>query len=903
MKNIKIVLTILILIILSNISYAQVTAVLLQPPPFRFNATDLWRVTLTNAGEPVSIYMKAIARKNNAVLVEATSSIFTLQKSLAPKLVNASSISPIDLKKNSNEIDDAFRTTGSLPSGKYNICIYVYASGTNMLLSEYCNDYEVLKTVKGELISPRDQEEIRSMFPIFNWMPPSPITPGNMVTYEINIVEILERQTAYYALSANPSIYSKNNITTGLFQYPVAALPLENGRRYAWRIKTFLNGGFLDVSEVREFTYNGRMITGKSFNDSARSKFQYDRDHFIEMPLMLTPDVKKTGYLNKGKEGSNNWLTGIGSGDEGTLDETIIGEGTGSPIKAFGESYIGEIQKSPFKFSGSYNVSGKMTNRQKTGSQVPRNLLSVQFDPTVSIYDLPFTLAMYYDTQQKSFKQNINSAAFLFDPSKLKEIVTQKIEEKKTEIEQKMKDKAQEEINSAKDKAGDNISGILKFFSNFKTLGIGETYPTYSKYILNGTKVTGLDVEFNPSWLYLAVSGIKNLDAIDSVSFARKLFAVKLGYGEKDKSHFHLTFMKAQDNINSLDINDTLKVTNTMSPGENVIVGSDGKLNLFKDRISIKGEVSGSVITDDLRAPDISSDDIPSIAKSIISIKMGTHYDLMYNIESVVNIPESNTKLTGGYRFIGLGYSSFGAPSITNGVKGFKAGIEQYFANKKMNVKFSTEQLTSAKTSMDKHRYDFAMSMFFDEAPYVILNYTPYSETNNNPIDSLLIDNSASAFSLTTGINLPIKSSTLGSMISISTQSNESKKRIGDYSIFNLLLNETMSFDSPFSISAGVNFSKINSALTDSLAPANTYSFDLSASMTLLKSWNNTLSFSYQKSAGQNSNIVLGLNSTLPVFNIGNLSVNLMKNFYREVFFQEGENNDIIFRATLSKRW
>ena len=121
--------------------------------------------------------------------------------------------------------------------------------------------------------------------------------------------------------------------------------------------------------------------------------------------------------------------------------------------------------------------------------------------------------------------------------------------------------------------------------------------------------------------------------------------------------------MKAKDDINSLDLNDTLKVTSSMSPMENVILGTDGKLRLFKDRVVIKGEFSGSVITDDLRAPDLISDDIPGFAKNLLSIKMGTHFDLMYNIESVVNIPESNTKLKGGYKYIGLGYSSLGAPS------------------------------------------------------------------------------------------------------------------------------------------------------------------------------------------------------------------------------------------------
>lgn len=848
------IIVILALMFLSNISFSQVIVTLRQPPPFQFKASDLWRASLTNTGPAVDIYLKAVVKSSVTTLVEATSVTFTLPQTLAPKIVNAASISPIDLKKYSSEVDDAFKTTGSLPSGKYNICIYAYSAGTNTVLSQYCLDIEVLQTVKGELISPRDMDDLKMLLPIFNWMPPSPITPGNIVTYEINIVEILERQTAYYAISANPYIYSKKNISTGLFQYPIAALPLENGRRYAWRVKTYLNGSLLSESEVREFSYNGKTVSAKEFNESERKFFQEEKKTFINMPESIAPKPGSGGYTN---------LSGY------------------KKMNLSSPQFIdlGEVQASPFEFSGSYNVSGKITDRQKTGSQIPKSLLSIEFDPTVSVYGLPFTFNFYFDTQQEDFKQNINSAALLFEPSKLKEFVTKQVDAKK------------------------NVSGLLKFFSTFNTLGIGEVYPSYSKYILNGTKVTGLDLEYNPGLLYIAVSGLKNLDAIDSVSFGRKLWAGKIGVGGKDDSHFHITMMKAKDNINSLDINDTLKVTSSMSPMENVIVGTDGKIKLLKDRISIKGEFSGSVITDDLRAPDLLSDDIPGIAKDLLSIKMGTHYDLMYNIESTINIPESNTKLKGGYKYIGLGYSSLGAPSITNGLKGFNIGVEQYLAEKKINLKLSTEILRSEKTLMDRNKFDFALSMFFDDAPYLIINYTPYSEKNDAVTDSLKIDNSASAFSLTTGINLPVKNYTLGTMISLSTQTNQSKKRSGDYTIYNFLLNETISFDFPFSLSANVNITAINTLQNDSLAPGNTYTYDLSGSLTLFEKWNNTLSIGYQKTSGLNNNTVLGFNSSIPVPSIGNFSVSILKNFYRELFFQEGENNDIIFRATLSKSW
>ena len=161
MKNFKIRMFLLLIIFLvTNFSFAQITATLRQPPPFQFRAADLWRVNLTNTGSPAEIYLKAIVTKGAVNLVEATSSKFTFPTTLTPKLIDAASISPIDLKKNSTEIDDAFKSTGSLPSGKYNICIYVYSS-SNSLLSQYCADFEVLQTIKGELISPRDLENIK----------------------------------------------------------------------------------------------------------------------------------------------------------------------------------------------------------------------------------------------------------------------------------------------------------------------------------------------------------------------------------------------------------------------------------------------------------------------------------------------------------------------------------------------------------------------------------------------------------------------------------------------------------------------------------------------------------------------------------------------------------------------
>jgi hypothetical protein len=843
MTKFKIFIILLFVALLSNISYSQVIAILRQPPPFQFKASDLWKVNITNTGPAVDIYLKGTVKKSTTMLVEATSASFTLPTTIAPMMVNAASISPIDLKKYSSEIDDAFKSTGSLPSGKYTICIYAYSKATNTVLSEYCIDIEVLLPIKGELVSPRDAEEIRIPYPIFNWMPPSPITPGNQVTYEINIVEILERQTAVYAMSSNPFIFSKKNITNGMFQYPIAAMQLQNGIRYAWQIKTYLNGSLLSESEIREFTYSGKGISSKEFNKQKLNEFKEQSSTFIDFNFNNNKSLHSAGLTGRKK---------LNLSSPEFID-------------------VGSTSDSPVKFFGSYNITGKISDRQKSGSQVPKDLMSVEFNPGISVYGLPITLNLYFDTQQLDFKQNINSFALLFDPAKLKDY--------------------------AKGKA----TGMLKFISGFNTLGIGEVYPSYSKYILNGTKVRGLDLEYNPGLFYIALTGFKNLDAIDSVNFARNLYAGKIGIGAKDNSHFHISVMKAKDNVNSLDINDTLKVTSRMSPMENFIVGTDGAIKLLKDRVTVKGEFSGSVVTDDLRAPDLVSDDIPSIARDFISIKMGTHFDFIYNIQSDVNIPESHTKLKFGYKSIGNGYSSLGAPSITNGLKGFNAGIDQSFLDKKIHLKYSVEALKNDLSSLSKSKHDFSLSMFFEDAPYLILNYTPYSEKNDAATDSLKITNSASVFSLITGFNIPFSKNTLSSMIMLSTQTNQSKKRIGDYTIYNFSLNETFSLDIPVSFSAGMNITAINSVTNDTLTPGNVYNYEFNGTFTLFEMMNNTLGVTLSKTSGLNSNTLLYFNSSLPLWNLGNFILNVQKNFYREDIFEYGDNDDIQVRAGISK--
>ena len=232
-------------------SQANVIVQLKQPPPFKFHVEDLWKVNLTNPGQPTNVYLFAKVTKGIQKMLDATSAPFNLPTGV--KMVKANEIGPIDVNKYTDEVDKAISSTGSLPSGVYTICIYAISTLTKQEVGSFCGDYEILNVTKSDLLSPENMESVLDVFPSFNWLPPSPIPQSKIVTYEIRIVEILERQTAFYSMSANPIWFSQKGISTTLFRYPVAARQFKIGSRYAWEILTYVNGYLLCESEVWEF--------------------------------------------------------------------------------------------------------------------------------------------------------------------------------------------------------------------------------------------------------------------------------------------------------------------------------------------------------------------------------------------------------------------------------------------------------------------------------------------------------------------------------------------------------------------------------------------------------------------------------------------------------------------------
>lgn len=106
--------------------------------------------------------------------------------------------------------------------------------------------------------------------------------------------------------------------------------------------------------------------------------------------------------------------------------------------------------------------------------------------------------------------------------------------------------------------------------------------------------------------------------------------------------------------------------TDAVTPKENLVIGLNGKTNMFGNIISLHLEAAGSAFTRDLRATplDLSKVKIPGFAKSIFKPRISSSFDYAVNSGLNFHLRSFSAKL--GYKYIGPGYTSLGLPYLLN---------------------------------------------------------------------------------------------------------------------------------------------------------------------------------------------------------------------------------------------
>lgn len=138
-------------------------------------------------------------------------------------------------------LEDQMRRTGRLPEGDNTTCVAVTDAG-GFVLAEDCATFSIVYPDAPSLIGPMDEAALTTGFPILQWTPLQ-VPPAFQLTYLVRVSEVLAGQTPLQALVANIPVFETTTSGTSL-EYPLGAMPLVEGKTYAWRVQALDQHGY-----------------------------------------------------------------------------------------------------------------------------------------------------------------------------------------------------------------------------------------------------------------------------------------------------------------------------------------------------------------------------------------------------------------------------------------------------------------------------------------------------------------------------------------------------------------------------------------------------------------------------------------------------------------------------------
>jgi len=877
----KLICTLAISLYACNVQCGDLTIILTQPPPFKVTVSSFWKVALINSDSSrvefhLRLHGSATVTGETSPYVSATTNDFflTIPTGITPTPVPPDLLNNIELEGHTTSI----MTTGSLPAGHYEICIDVIDldNGSN-------NDSACLKGLDGtdnysiqnfsyvSITSPMNDTEVESIYPVFTWTPPS-ITAG--VNYTLNIYEIFSSQTPYDAVVSNREFFQIKNIRSTVFRYPEISRKFSGGRKYAVQIKAYVDTAFISQSEIIYFIYKN-LITSES--DTIYNK--------KNMGILYDPEVSPNGASNS----INKRYTSGNYGLNSVLDYQLS------------------------------DTAGPFSNLEKDFARI--NLV-----PKIKFDDIPFDLNLFYPTDNSSSKQPMYNASLILNQDSLNSVLANSVEvgmiARSDEIEKEISLKGEsyrESIeNRERKKLIEQLPGRLKTFSNFLNLGIGfNLYPQYSDYTVSGAQIKGLNLEYNPGNFYLALAGPYNNKAIVGSTYQRYMVTGRIGYGKKDYSHIYMTMMYAKDAESSIE--PVINSTQILTPQENILVGLEGDLNLFNNKLKLRGEAAGSGITNDLQAPgfDVNSLELGSFTKSVydfidifIPINSSTSANYFYKFSAIYDEVSTSTKLIAELKRVQPGYISLGSPDMASDKFELKFSAESKFFNNQLSAKASFKRIEDNlgglyKAFTTKQWFlSFLLNMRFKNFPIVTINYSPQILKNDAPDIALIkLKNFNNNLNITTSYPFRISGTVNNTLLTFYLNNSNTFEDKYNNSQWGINFLNSVYFKSPLWITGSLGYSDA-SADTNSATyfKYNNYTAEFNLGYTFSEYVQNYAGLSYAYSPDRNKVLTFYINYILKIFKNININMRLEDNVIKNKEGNSWQSNylDVIFKGQVT---
>ena len=240
-------------------------------------------------------------------------------------------------------------------------------------------------------------------------------------------------------------------------------------------------------------------------------------------------------------------------------------------------------------------------------------------------------------------------------------------------------------------------------YSPWFSLVLGDATPRFSDYTVDGKRVTGIHILPQFGWFGLELIGGRTERAVDAQdasteveTFQQMLFGGRLKLGRPDSFLWGLSFLKVEDDKNSIDyIDDPASPT----PKDNVVVGTDFNFAFSDSRVKVYAEADASLLnTDTTGGSQIPEDsEIPSFVDSIITVNENlvplTLTTANLAAKGALTIgPFAENTFYGEYSFVGPSYFSLANPSIINDRQGFQLRDSIWLLNQALFINASYQR-------------------------------------------------------------------------------------------------------------------------------------------------------------------------------------------------------------------
>jgi hypothetical protein len=362
--------------------------------------------------------------------------------------------------------------------------------------------------------------------------------------------------------------------------------------------------------------------------------------------------------------------------------------------------------------------------------------------------------------------------------------------------------------------------------------------------------------------------------------------------------------MFAKDNENSIILDPS---NQTLTPKANYLFGMEGKIELFRKKLSLEGEIAGAMLTRDTRDADLENDAIPSWVKNMVHPKISSSVDYSYTLKGIFNNEKSATKVTAGMRMLGPGYTSLGIPNLSTDKLEVKSKVEQKLSNKQISL--SGELLWYRDNLIDWKRFTTSVTRFsinagfrFKGMPSVNILFAPTFMTNDAVTGSNdKLDNKFFVTSVFTGHAYRVKDMNLFSSVSyfMNSSSNLDSIITENVSVHNLMFGQSVGFMFPLNISGSfsMSFAKYPGDYSRIL------SGDISADYTLFDVVNSFIGFGTSYEKGKNKKNTFYIGTSLGYERYINLEVRAEKNLYHSWQDRTTNYDEFMLKGIVSTRF